>query len=150
RHPTPRATSQTGHRSSPRPRAMHDKAYAGVNPCERRRSGHSRPAKSFKTPHPLDIIQVLYFLECRQIGEVDPGHRAASSFADGGQDTLALCSFLSARHHQPEPILNEGSERASLCSSLAFGALKQTFGKSDSGSLHMSRHIMRTTICQRG
>jgi hypothetical protein len=51
--------------ASPRPRATHDKAHAGVNPCERRRSGHSRPAKSFETPHPLDIIQVVYFLERR-------------------------------------------------------------------------------------
>src|SRR5262249_28859699 len=134
------ATSQSGHRLSPRPRATHDKAHAEVNPCERRKSGHSRPAKSFETPHPLDIIQVLYFLERRQIGEVDPGHRAACSFADGGQDTLALCSLLSTSHHQPEPILNEGSERASLCSGLAFGAVKQTLGKPDSGSLvHMSR-----------
>src|SRR5262249_62242210 len=76
--------------------------------------------------------------------------RAACSFADGGQDTLALCSLLSTSHHQPEPILNEGSERASLCSGLAFGAVKQTLGKPDSGSLvHMSRHIRMSPICQR-
>src|SRR5262245_9604117 len=104
------------------------------------RSGHSRPAKSFETPHPLNVIQVLYFLERRQIGEVDPGHRAASSFADGGQDTLAPCSLPSARQHQPHPILDERSERSSLCSGLAFGAVKQIFGESDSGSLrHMSK-----------
>src|SRR5262249_20244192 len=126
---------------------MHDKAYAGVNPCERRRSGRSRPAKSFETPHPLDIIQVLYFLECRQIGEVDPGHRAASSFADGGQDTLALRSLFAAGHHQPEPILNEGSERASLCGSLAFGGIDDTLGEWERvWRFHIKRHTGRWTI----
>jgi hypothetical protein len=62
RQQIPMATSQSGHRSPPHPRATHDKAHAGVNLCERRRSGHSRPTK--ETPHPLNIIQVS--LERRQ------------------------------------------------------------------------------------
>jgi hypothetical protein len=77
---------------------MHDKPHAGVNPCERRRLGHLRQAKSFETLHPLNVIQVLYFLERRQIREVDSRHRAAGSFADGRQDTLARRRALATFH----------------------------------------------------
>src|SRR5262249_39053201 len=102
-----------------------------------------RWAAQTETPDPLNIIHVLYFLERRQIGEVDSWHRAAGSLADGGQDTLALCGLPFSSHYQPQPVLDEGNERASLCSGLAFGAVKPTFGKSDSGSLcHMSRHVI--------
>lgn len=44
------------------------------------RSGHSHRAKSFET---LNVIQVLYFLQRRQFGEVDSRHRAAGWWEEG-------------------------------------------------------------------
>jgi hypothetical protein len=75
-------------------------------------------AKSFETPHPLNIIQVLYFL--------------ISWSADRSVRSIPGIGPPVALHHQPQPVLDEGSERASLCSGLPLDAVKQTFGKSDS------------------
>jgi hypothetical protein len=79
RQQIPMATSQSGHRSPPHPRATHDKAHAGVNLCERRRSGHSRPTK--ETPHPLNIIQVL------------PGAPTIVEMAARSEDLSAITKF---------------------------------------------------------
>ena len=132
------ATSQSGHHSS-RPRDTHDKPHAGVNPCERRRSGHSRQAKSFQTFHPLNVIQVLYFLECRQIGEVDSRHWAAGSFAVGGSTRLLFAAFLSpATINRSPSSMREVSVRPSAA------ALRLARSSRPSGS----RTVVRDVICQ--
>ena len=141
--PTLTATSQSGSYFLPRPRATHGKQRAGAYPCGRRRSGHSRPAKSFQTPHAINVIQVLNLLECRQIGEVMSWQWATSRLADGRQDTLTFCARPAFGHRQPQPILDERGERAPLHSGLAFGALEQILRQSDGGSLgHICRDIL--------
>src|SRR5207249_5019305 len=84
-----------------------------------------------------------------RVAQVDSRHQTPASSTDSGYHALLLGAPLVCGDHEPQPILDQRGQGASLRGGLAFGAIEKFLGQSDSGSLgHMSGHMPEATICQ--
>ncbi len=89
--------------------------------------------------HPLDVFEIIHFLKCCGIRDVDTGVGSAGSIAHRKGTTRAIGFRLIPCNDEPQSVLDQRGQAAAFVGGLTLGTPQQVFRETDGRSLcHMS------------